>query len=299
MEVTNRARYFFRRGLARLPYFPLPVRLKLSDSQQLRFWWSHVEPFFDPSRGFRDYWGKDIADLRFVWNILPPQGIFFDIGAYHGIYSVVAAARLEGQGSVFAFEPSPPENNRLRLHLKMNGLKSVTLEALALSGSESRQLFFQVLSGDKTRGGLQKPDTLDPVTEVSIQTTTLDAYAAHKRLNRVDLIKLDVEGAERGVLAGARDVLFRYRPVILCEVLDAATRPWGYPAAELIRILERYDYTWFDLCPDGSLTRHIPQDSYLDVKNYVAFPAEKCREQDRINLADLQNMSAGMAPVFD
>lgn len=295
-DLTYVVRYFFRRGLAKLPYCPLLVRLRLSEAEQIRFWWSHVEPFFDPARSFRDYWGHDAADLRFVWNFLRPQDVFLDIGAYHGIYSVVAAKRLADCGRVFAFEPSPREHKRLRLHLKINALQGVTAESLALSAAEAEQWFFQVLSGDRTRGGLKKANTSDPVSEVSVRTVTLDAFVRRNSLHRVDLIKLDVEGAERDVLAGAKMVFSTLRPALLCEVLDATTRAWGYPATDLLATLEQYDYSWFDLCLDGSLLRHTHKTSYTEVRNYVALPCEVCGLRSRIEVQDLRNLRNTMAP---
>lgn len=289
-------RYFFRRGLAKLSYYPLLVRLKLSEAEQIRFWWSRVEPFFDPARSFADYWGHDAADLRFVWNFLRPPDVFLDIGAYHGIYSVVAARRMARGGRVFAFEPSPHEHQRLRLHLKMNALRRVSTETMALSAEEAEQRFFQVLSGDKTRGGLKKADTLDQVLEVSVRTVTLDTFVRRNSLDRIDLIKLDVEGAERDVLAGGKMAISTFRPVFLCEVLDSTTRVWGYPAAELISILKAHDYSWFDLCPDGSLVRHTPRTSYTEVRNYVAVPGEVCGSRSRIDVQEWQSLRKISAP---
>ncbi|PYU79664.1 MAG: hypothetical protein DMG50_23195 [Acidobacteria bacterium] len=53
---------------------------------------------------------------------------FVDIGAFHGIYSVIAATRLGDGSRVVAFEPSQRERRRLQLHLRCNGIKSVVVE---------------------------------------------------------------------------------------------------------------------------------------------------------------------------
>ena len=96
------------------------------------------------------------------------------------------------------------------------------------------------------------------------------------RLERVDLVKLDVEGGEREVLEGASLVLTEFRPTFICEVLDATTQAWGYEAREIMLMLRRFEFEWFDICSDGSLVAHNIRDHYPDIRNYVAVPREKC-----------------------
>ena len=61
-ERFTSARYFIRQGLAKIPYAPVPVRIRVSETDEVRFWWSYVVPFFDARRGFFDYWGHDLGD---------------------------------------------------------------------------------------------------------------------------------------------------------------------------------------------------------------------------------------------
>ncbi len=177
---------------------------------------------------------------------------FLDIGAHHGIYSIVAAKRLGTNGTVVAFEPSPREFRRLRLHLRLNGMRSVRAESLAIGAAASARKFFQVIEGDTTRGGLQPPATHDQVTETSVETVRLDDYVSRFPLDRVDIVKLDVEGGELEVLQGAASVLTKLRPMFICEVLDAATQAWGYEAREIVLKFQSYGFNWFEFRPDGS-----------------------------------------------
>jgi FkbM family methyltransferase len=275
-ERYQTARFFFRQSLSKLPYFPVRVRFDVSSEEHIQFWWSQVLPYFDEKRGLFDYWGQDVGDLRFLWRILKPGMVFMDIGAYHGIYSVVAGKKLQGNGTVVAFEPSPREYRRLRMHLRWNGISYARAESLALGATVARTKFFQVASGDTTRNGLRPPDSDDSVTEISVDTVSLDQYVASHALERVDVIKLDVEGGEIEVLRGAGAVLAKFRPVLICEVLDATTHTWGYEAREIIAALREQGYDWFDLNEDGSLAPHEMRSEYTRVKNYLAIPHEKC-----------------------
>ena len=199
-----------------------------------------------------------------------------DVGAHHGVYSIVAAKNLGHYGTVVAFEPSSTEYRRLRLHLRLNRLSSVRTEPLALGSATSTRPFFRITSGDTTRGGLKPPDSPDQVAVTTVQTARLDDYVVRLPLERVDLVKLDVEGGEREVLEGASLVLTKFRPTFICEVLDATTQAWGYDAREIMLLLRRFDFEWFDICSDGSLMAHQIRDHYPDIRNYVAVPKEKC-----------------------
>lgn len=271
--------FHVRRNLAKIPSIPVPVRLKVSGSHEISFWWSQVVPYFDSRRGFFDYWGQDTGDLRFLWNVLEPGMVFLDIGAYHGIYSVVAGMKLKGSaGRVFAFEPSPREFSRLATHLRWNHLAGARAESLALGSATSRGAFFQVQSGDTTRNGLRPPASSDAVAEIPVDTIRLDDFISREKIERVDVIKLDVEGGEVEVIRGAQKVFSDFRPLLICEVLDATTHAWGYDAIEIIEEVARFDYDWFDLQDDGSLQPHLRRQAYPEVKNYVAVPRER-REQ--------------------
>jgi FkbM family methyltransferase len=274
-ERFETMQFYVRQGLARVPYIPFPVRLRVSPSQEIDFWWSQIVPYYDANRGFFDYWGDDIGDLRFLWNVLAPGMVFVDIGAYHGIYSVVAGNKLRRDGTVFAFEPSPREYRRLRVHLRWNRLSMARPEMLAIGAETSKNTFFQVSAGDTTRNGLRAPASRDAVSEIPVNVVSLDEYVNGRNIERIDVIKLDVEGGEIDALRGGAKVFGKLRPILICEVLDATTQAWGYDAREIIKALQDYDYDWFDFNRDGSIEAHGEKQSYLRVKNYLAVPREK------------------------
>ncbi|MGA9883793.1 MAG: FkbM family methyltransferase [Candidatus Acidiferrales bacterium] len=274
-KITG-AEFRFRLALARVPYIPVPLRLRISLNERIDFYWSYVVPFHDANRRFFDYWGHDLSELRFLWRILKSGMTFFDIGSFHGIYALVAARRLGRQGRVVAFEPSPVQRRRLKLHLRMNGFRSVRVESCAVGVDNATSEFFAIVDGDMTRGGLRPPASPDTVRSLPVEVVSLDQYVLENSMHGVDVIKLDVEGAELDVFRGATRVLTKMRPTILCEILDLATRAWGYEAREIIDMLERYDFAWFEFGPDGTLMPHQIQARYSEVRNYLAVPRERC-----------------------
>lgn len=262
--------------LSKLPYVPARLHLKISSGATIGFWWSYIAPFFDPARGFFDYWGSDGGDLRFLWKFLRPGMTFFDVGAYHGIYSLVAAKRVGPTGRIYAFEPSPRESRRLAVHFRWNNVRTARIEPYAVGGAAEAKTFFQVVSGDTTRNGLRPATSSDAVTAINVKMIALDSFIAESGLCSVDVVKMDIEGGEIEALRGATQMIGKLRPVLVCEVLDMATQPWGYDARAIILALQRYDYAWFESLPDGTLTGHTIKDRYPDIRNYVAVPREKC-----------------------
>ena len=274
-EKLSTAEFLVRQGLAKLPFVPVPVNLDVTSTESVRLWWSYFVGFYDQDRAFFDYWGHDVGDLRFLWKVLQPGNTFLDIGAYHGVYSVVAGKRVTNRGHVIAFEPSPRERHKLHLHLRLNGIRCAKVEPFAVGGAASETTFFQVVSGDPTRNGLKPPATDDSVSKITVKTTSLDQYVAEAGIRQVDVMKLDVEGGELDVLRGAAGMFNQFRPILICEVLDETTKVWGYPAREIVSLLAAAGYRWFECRTDGSLIPHEILEEYPAVKNYVAIPREK------------------------
>lgn len=273
------ARFMTRMWLAKLPYAPHRVHLRLSPHRHLNFWWSYFPANFSADRGMFDYWGDDVGELRFLWKSLRPGMTFLDVGAYHGIYAIIAAKRLGHTGRVVAFEPSPRDRRRLRLHLRCNRIKSVAVEPYALAAEEGKASLAVVVDGYTNMNSLRRPAINHPVKQIVVETIALDEYLSRNHIDKVDLMKIDAEGGEVEIFHGAKRLLSSLRPLVICELLDQVTRPWGYPACEIVSRLRTYDYEWFDIRRDGSLFPHRTRKEYAEVGNYLAVPREK---QDRL-----------------
>jgi FkbM family methyltransferase len=280
-ERRNTLRFYSRQALSKMPFLPVRLRLDVAPGECLRFWWSHLPSVDQAGRTLLQYWGDDDGELRFLWKFLQPEMTFFDVGAFHGIFSLVASRKLASQGRIVAFEPSPRERRRFKLHMRMNRVGNVRLEPYAASAEMGAAKFFTVASGPTSMNSLQPPAVDCPIREISVQAITLDHYLNQRKVPSPDLMKIDVEGAELAAFAGASNLLTSIRPLIICEILDWVTQPWGYRAREIIHCLKSRDYSWFDFDPDGRIAPHVSREAYPDVRNYLAVPAEKIRQLGR------------------
>jgi len=131
--------------------------------------------------------GFEGTELRFVENFLRPGMTVLDIGAHHGLYSLLSSKCVGRKGQVIAFEASPRECRRLGKHVRINGCANVRIEPCA-AGSKPGVADFYVVDGACDWGNsLRAPAVTESTYKVRVEVR----------------IKLDVEGAELNVLHGA------------------------------------------------------------------------------------------------
>jgi len=233
--------------------------------------------------------GFENAERCFVERFLQPGMIVLDIGAHHGFYTLLASKRVGPLGKTISFEPSPRERRALRLHLLLNGCRNVVVEGLALGNEDTETDLYVVGDFGSGCNSLRPPDVPGGTSNLRVHINRLDTWLAKRSVGSIDFIKLDVEGAELDVLKGASQLLQRRpRPVILAEVQDVRTRPWGYRAKDIIDHLANRGYKWFGLS-DGGYVEDLDVGANDFEGNFVACPDE---------LVDvLRHLSTGKEPA--
>jgi FkbM family methyltransferase len=219
------------------------------------------------------------AEQRFVERFLKSGMTVLDIGAYYGLYTLIASGKVGRHGTVIAFEPSPSQMRRLKWNLRMNFCRNVRTEQVALGNSHGVSNFFLVQGGMPALSSLCRPLSYGAaVRQIRVRVTSLDTYLQHQLfVSVIDFMKVDVEGGELGLFEGARNLLIREpRPVILCELEDVRTQSWGYHANDAAEFLHALRFRWFLPNRDGSLRRI--EDGHQFNGNYVAIPEERMEE---------------------
>jgi FkbM family methyltransferase len=164
-------------------------------------------------------WEPEETEL--VKKLIKPGDVFVDAGANLGYYSLIAAR--SGASHVYAFEAQPSTYELLGKNVIINWMtKFITYENLAVySHTTDLEFFVRNRYPGNSSLGFTPPDQLekwfDTATPVKVHAVSLDDYFADKP-SKIDLIKVDVEGAEPAVFEGARRTLAKNREVkILCE----------------------------------------------------------------------------------
>jgi len=265
----EKARSFYARWVRMFPKIPLPVRLPFGG------WWLARNDFISSTI---IYGGFEEGERIFVERLLRPGMVVLDIGANQGFYSVLASKLVGRSGRVFSFEPSPRERKALLLHMRLNLCGNVSVQSLALGDAETTSDLHVVEDTHTGLNSLRPPVTTSQTFVVRVRVTTLDAWLRIHEIPHIDFMKMDVEGGELAVLRGASELLDRVpRPIILAEVQDTRTKPWGYQAKEIIEFLRARNFNWFKISDDGLLVQ-LDRSIELFDGNFVAVPEDRMRD---------------------
>jgi FkbM family methyltransferase len=169
--------------------------------------------------GWRSFEPETLA----VWlALLPECRVVFDVGAYVGIFAMSAAIGAP-ERDVHAFEPVPESFSRLSENLRANALTGVHAVRAAVGESDG-EITLHVPDGVWLPShSSTHADFRSGTRPLRVPALTLDRYARDHHIARVDLMKIDTEGSEDEVLAGASVLFERSRPFVVCEVLKGLT----------------------------------------------------------------------------
>lgn len=167
------------------------------------------------------YGAYEFVEAYLFDRLAQPGMVVVDAGANVGQYSLIAGRRVGPSGQVHAFEPIPKNVQRLEAHIEDNGLSGIVHANHLALWDEERTLTMHLRRVDQQIGNATNftaGEAPDAVETVVCQARRLDDYAREVGLERFDLLKIDIEGAELPALRGAGDLLERHRPTILMEV---------------------------------------------------------------------------------
>lgn len=151
------------------------------------------------------------------------------------------------QGRVVTFEPDPDNFARLREHLRLNALPNVVGRNLGIGPEEQVMKLYQVVpSNSGMNRMITQAEGRERFPYKEVRIAPLEKALEGTGVQRVDILKVDVEGFELGVLQGCAAVIRRDRPVLFVELDDANLRENGTDARGLIAYVEGLGYTVLD-----------------------------------------------------
>jgi FkbM family methyltransferase len=206
------------------------VRIK---SKQYSFWYRSVD-FDDLNMMCRENLKFWESKSREIFSILSLSSTtVFDIGSYTGVYALVAA-KSNRKSQIKAFEPNPDLFSALEKNLKLNRVGNVKAEQMALDKEPGEAYLYLNHDIHTSIGSLVQSSSAGK--KILVNKTTLDIYCENNSINRIDLMKIDVEGYETNILQGGMSIIMKSNPIILMESLSQKTletqhellSKWGY-----------------------------------------------------------------------
>ena len=180
---------------------------------------------------------RDLTD--FAKRIIQKGHYVFDVGANIGYYSVIFSKCVGDAGKVFAFEPTCYYRNWLLENIKENRANNVEVYDFGLSDKE-QQLVIDI---GVSSASLHNPDGYEEVVgQEKITLKRLDSFVEESNPQRIDVIKIDIDGHEPLFLNGAWKAIDTYKPVIMMEISHLHYLHAGYTAWDFYDMITSRNY---------------------------------------------------------
>lgn len=224
------------------------------------------------------YFNDDPDLIKFLYKTIRKGWTVFDVGAMRGYITVLAGNIVKNSGQVHSFEPEKKNYKRLLENISLNNLHNVITNNIGV--------YDKITSVDlnifKERGwhsiGLPifNGRKIQAISKQRITTVTIDSYCRSRGINHVDLIKIDVEGAEKNVLMGSKELLSsRSIDVVVFEIARAPLEGMRGSVEELHELITGFNYSIYSLGKDAKINfERIMTEADLDIAfgNFVALP---------------------------
>lgn len=166
----------------------------------------------------------------------PKKGdLVLDCGSYVGCFTIIASKLVGIKGKVIALEPDKTSYRKLLANIELNKLKNVIAINKGLWEKEGKQNFFE-----RTSRGSSFIFESENMKTVSVDVTTIDNVVKDLKLEKLDFIKMDVEGAELFALKGAKKTLQNIKPnlaIATYHIIDGKTTD-----KYVEKLLKKYNY---------------------------------------------------------
>ena len=224
----------------------------------LKMFFNFQESFSRAEVDLCNAYDPEIEDIKAISKLMSDRNckVALDIGANVGMFSLELSCK-HTQTDFYLFEPIPSTYSKLLKTMELNEKNSKNFHAYNLGMSNKSGSFDFYLPGESEAASLQPID--DPfyrkksdefgiytgsveMDKVKCIVSTVDNFIRENKIVTVDFMKIDVEGNEKFVLEGAKEVLRRHHPLVYCELLRKHAKRFGYHPNDVISYMGDYGY---------------------------------------------------------
>jgi FkbM family methyltransferase len=214
--------------------------------------------------------------------------VVIDLGANIGYFTLLAAKLVGPTGKVFAFEPEPKNFSYLKKNVELNNYTNVIIEQKAVSNYNGETKLF-ICPYDSGHHTINRPNGIEAyrlgrsgeITSIDIEVVTLDNYLRNKT-DRVDVIKIDVEGAEALVFEGMKEILSKNQNIkIFLEFFPLLIEKMGSSPEDFAKYLFK-NFSVYVIGHDYSMKKFNSE--IIKIENYEEINYLMKEKTDHINL---------------
>lgn len=181
----------------------------------------HIDDWIQENLYFLGEYEK--AELTSIKQFLKHDSVFIDIGANIGLYTLFASKIITENGQIISFEPFSQNFNSLVKNISLNGFSNVCLKKMAIG--EKNGVINLYYDENEKNFGMVSAISLEKGIQEEVKVITLDSYLKNESFDKIDLVKIDIEGFEYSALLGMRNTLARFHPTLLIEILNNDKSP--------------------------------------------------------------------------
>lgn len=231
------------------------IRNKIKDivlSKKKKIKQAHINGYeilvpVDEGIGWKIYYLKNFEkqETSLIRKIAKKDWIYFDIGANVGYYTLLFST-LSKNGRIHSFEPIPLCHHLLSANILLNNLNNIRVNNFALSNYSGVAKFSVSQKWETSSFIHTERDPLEKIIQVEVRR--LDDYVIDNSIERIDFMKIDVEGAEKLVLEGSLETLSKKElqpKMCLMELYDLNFIHYHTSIDEIVKFLNSYRYNAF------------------------------------------------------
>ena len=228
--LVRKMSFFFEKGLKK--------KFILHDG--LKFYFEEEDRSFISFLITNDEYERETCEA--IESILKPGDTFVDLGANIGFYTLIASRIVGENGKVFSFEPTPSTFQTLKKNIKENNFSNIVIAEDNAVSNVSGVAHFKVTEGSEMNSVTNSNDE----STISVKKISLDKYFSNIDHNKIDLIKMDIEGQEYNALLGMKKINLNNKSLkIIFEFHRQALKNNNQSGEEIFNLLSSYGFKIF------------------------------------------------------
>ena len=196
------------------------------------------------------YWTgfHHLQELLFLMNYLKPEMVMVDIGANQGEFTIYSSSILT-KGKVLAFEPVKKQRALLCYNIDLNKLNNICVFDYGLSNLKQKLPIYTSDNVSLHKGVHEGLSTIYPSSSRNVleEVVELDVFddIFFDQINRLDFIKIDIEGGELYALEGMKKSIEKFKPTVLIELNEETFNSAGYSIIDVQNFFDKYNYIMY------------------------------------------------------